>query len=436
MEKNRRGWGFVNAGDKALKLIKGISGLQFLDLFEACDEGDVSDEGLAHIRGLTELRYLALGPGISDKGLADWLLLTELRELRLDSARDVTDAGLQHLTKLNKLQSLSLQYTDVAGAGLDHLAGLKKLKELNLDGTPVTKEAVAAIQKALPKCKILWDRPKKATAAKSTRKLKNASAETAPAAECGLTLRATLRGHANKAGDAAFSADGAMLVSIAFNKVLLWDGATGAKLRPMELKQGSLWGAAFTPDGKLFASGSNGSCVFLWDTASGKQKMCLETPNSVFTALDIDAGGNRLAAGGQDSKVYLWELPGGKLLVRLQATAGDFFSAIVFSPDGKTLATCGREPVISLWSIPDGKKERELQGPPHTDEYMMIRDVAFSLTARLSPRLIPIAPFVYGTSRKARNSPPSSVPCPSPPLPITPDGRSLAAASNGDARPV
>ncbi len=313
LEKNRRGWGFVNAGDKALKLIKGISGLQFLDLFEACDEGDVSDEGLAHIRGLTELRYLRSAPGSRTR---DWRIGRAHRVARTAPGqcprRHRCWASASH--QAQQAAKPSLQYTDVAGAGLDHLAGLKKLKELNLDGTPVTKEAVAAIQKALPKCKILWDRPKKATAAKSTRKLKNASAETAPAAECGLTLRATLRGHANKAGDAAFSADGAMLVSIAFNKVLLWDGATGAKLRPMELKQGSLWGAAFTPDGKLFASGSNGSCVFLWDTASGKQKMCLETPNSVFTALDIDAGGNRLAAGGQDSKVYLWELPGGKLL--------------------------------------------------------------------------------------------------------------------------
>ena len=37
LEKNQHGWGFFNAGDKALKLIKGIAGIQFLDLFEACD---------------------------------------------------------------------------------------------------------------------------------------------------------------------------------------------------------------------------------------------------------------------------------------------------------------------------------------------------------------------------------------------------------------
>jgi hypothetical protein len=32
-----RGWGFFHAGDEALALIKDLPGVQFLDLFEACD---------------------------------------------------------------------------------------------------------------------------------------------------------------------------------------------------------------------------------------------------------------------------------------------------------------------------------------------------------------------------------------------------------------
>src|SRR5262245_58681255 len=77
LEKNQRGWGFFHAGDKALKLAKGLASIRFLDLFEACDAEEVSDEGFAHIEN-TGLHYLALGPGVSDAGL---IRLAKLKEL-------------------------------------------------------------------------------------------------------------------------------------------------------------------------------------------------------------------------------------------------------------------------------------------------------------------------------------------------------------------
>jgi hypothetical protein len=41
--------------------------------------------------------------------------------------------------------------------GLKHLAGLNSLKELELTGTQVSADGVAALQKALPKCKNVRD---------------------------------------------------------------------------------------------------------------------------------------------------------------------------------------------------------------------------------------------------------------------------------------
>ena len=40
---------------------------------------------------------------------------------------------------------------------MTHLHGLTGLKELDLSKSKVTAEGVAALQKALPKCKIAWD---------------------------------------------------------------------------------------------------------------------------------------------------------------------------------------------------------------------------------------------------------------------------------------
>ena len=50
----------------------------------------------------------------------------------------MTDAGLEHLKGLNRLQRLWLNSTQVADAGLEHLKGLTQLQELGLASTKVT----------------------------------------------------------------------------------------------------------------------------------------------------------------------------------------------------------------------------------------------------------------------------------------------------------
>lgn len=69
------------------------------------------------------------------------------------SNRKVTDAGLEHLKGLTQLQHLILQNTKITDAGLEHLKGLTQLQQLNLN-TKVTDQGVERLQQALPKCKI------------------------------------------------------------------------------------------------------------------------------------------------------------------------------------------------------------------------------------------------------------------------------------------
>ena len=68
----------------------------------------------------------------------------------------ITDAGLVHLKGLTELQSLSMggvgsQITD---AGLVHLKGLSSLQTLDLRFTQITDQGIADLKKALPNCKI------------------------------------------------------------------------------------------------------------------------------------------------------------------------------------------------------------------------------------------------------------------------------------------
>jgi len=119
---------------------------------------EVTDAGLEHVEGLTELQLLDLhGTQVTDAGLEHLKGLTSLKELDL-SATQVTDAGLaEHLNGLTNLKRLLLHGTQVSDIGLEHLRGLTNLQELWLDDTQVSDEGVKKLQQALPNCKIEHD---------------------------------------------------------------------------------------------------------------------------------------------------------------------------------------------------------------------------------------------------------------------------------------
>ena len=66
----------------------------------------------------------------------------------------MTDAGLKHLEGLTQLQWLSLNDTKISDAGLEHLKGLTQLQSLWLLRTKVTDAGVKKLQQALPNCPI------------------------------------------------------------------------------------------------------------------------------------------------------------------------------------------------------------------------------------------------------------------------------------------
>jgi internalin A len=113
-----------------------------------------SEQAIVQVGRLTRLELLFVGPCASDEGLEHLKGLTNLSNLSLDSAQ-VTDAGLAHLRGLTKLTCLSLPFTRITDAGLVHLKGLANLSTISLSGTRVTAAGAKELQRTLPSLTIL-----------------------------------------------------------------------------------------------------------------------------------------------------------------------------------------------------------------------------------------------------------------------------------------
>lgn len=139
------------ATDAGLKWLNDLPALKRLVLSGA---RRVSDAGMTHLAGLSELEQLWLdGTSVTDAGLAHLKGLSNLKELWLRETV-VGDAGLSHLKGLKELRTLNLDATAVTDAGLVELHTLSALQDLWVQGTRVTPSGRDAFRRALPKCRM------------------------------------------------------------------------------------------------------------------------------------------------------------------------------------------------------------------------------------------------------------------------------------------
>ena len=171
---------------------------------------------------------------------------------------------------------------------------------------------------------------------------------------------ATLKGHSDWVQSVAFSPDGKLLASGSSDgTVKLWDAATGSTLQTLDGGSLEVGPVAFSPNGKLLASGSLDGVVRLWDVAAGSVKRMLKGWDAV-ESVAFSPDGKRLALASNDGTVELWDSKG----AAVQRLRGHRYPvrAVAFSPDGKLLASGSSDRTIRLWDAAAGSALQTLKG--------------------------------------------------------------------------
>ena len=119
-------------------------------------------------------------------------------------------------------------------------------------------------------------------------------------------------GHPEGVNSVAFSPDGKLLASGSWDKtVQLWEVKTGEQRWLLTGHMASVISVAFSPEHKVLASGSADKTVRLWDTARGTSKQMLTGHTDAVTSVAFSRDGKLLASGSVDKTVRVWNAQNG-----------------------------------------------------------------------------------------------------------------------------
>ncbi len=150
-------------------------------------------------------------------------------------------------------------------------------------------------------------------------------------------------------GTPAISSDGATVASASFERVHLWDVKTGKSRSTEEIHHWWILAVAFSPDGKLLASGARDEAtVRIWDVATGKRHSVLYGHTKAVLSVAFSPDGKRLGSASADGTVKVWDVATGH-----HQSYGHIHPvrSVAFSPDGTTLASAGGDRAIKLWDL-------------------------------------------------------------------------------------
>lgn len=160
----------------------------------------------------------------------------------------------------------------------------------------------------------------------------------------------------------AFSPDGKLLATGSYNsEICLWRVADSQSLWTSKGHTSWVLSIAFSPDGTKIASGSVDQTVKVWDVHTGQAWNTFQGHTNWIYSVAWSPDSTTIASGSTDQTLRLWDVCTGQACKILQEHSDPIWS-VAWSPDGTTIATGSSDPMVRLWDVHTGHCLKTLQG--------------------------------------------------------------------------
>jgi WD40 repeat protein len=174
-------------------------------------------------------------------------------------------------------------------------------------------------------------------------------------------------GGANGIYALAFSSNGELATgsSASTGKTCLWSVETDKLLATLS-SPGGVSSVAFSPDGKLIATGSSGGTISIWDILTDRLILVMSvttSSSSGVSSLAFSPDGKLLAIGALNGKTYLAAVATLRFISSLANSSGQAVTSMAFSPDGTILVIGYVQSKALVWNMALRKVIEDLVDP-------------------------------------------------------------------------
>ena len=152
---------------------------------------------------------------------------------------------------------------------------------------------------------------------------------------------------------AKFSPTDNLFATAIEHHICLWEVDTIRQVREYDGHTAWVRSLAFSPDGKILASGSLDCTIRLWNVETGQCLQILTGHTSGVQSVAFSNDGTTLASGSNDKTIRLWNLQTRECLLVLSGHTNNIIF-VTFHPNRQTLITASRDDTVRLWDIQTG----------------------------------------------------------------------------------
>jgi len=170
--------------------------------------------------------------------------------------------------------------------------------------------------------------------------------------------------HVSLIASLAFSPDGKYLVSGSFQEISIWDPHTGMLRHKITGFAHEVVAIAVSPDSKLFATGGGAPTedgeikVF----EAGTWKLITDVKNGhsdTVYGVAFSPDGKKIATASADKFIKVFEVPSGKFIKSFEGHTHHVLD-VGWQNDGKLLASAGADNTVKIWDYEKGEQARTI----------------------------------------------------------------------------